>query len=294
MKKWIVSIIFSTLLVFIVSITQAKNTDLKLDTSSWIYCIDRPGQKWCTSDSSYVDGKWWLQSDYGPGWGALQNDIWSSDKDEYLPHISRYILCPTNYNVWRDQSFIMDDNQFSIPILTNTYMGLSQVCWYKVTKMSNLFDGIKIDTNITSNVTFDIFKEITHGKFEHLDTSEITLDHNQSFYILIRSSQWYPGKVDMIKLVSYNENDWKLNTGYKILIVSGSIVLLVIIVGIIVVFFARRNRKKLDLPTVSDESRIMPLNEDIKALNYSSQASASISNKSKSEENKTFSHSTDM
>ena len=220
MKKCPLVLLIYSIFILLSSRAQLKHSELKSDTSSWVYWIDREGQKWCTYDNDYMNGKWWLQSDYGPGWGALQNDIWSSDKQEYLPNISKYILWPTNPDIWREQYLVMDDNQFSIPIWTNTFIDLSQVWWYKVTKLGTSFDGIKVDTNITSNVTFDIFKQEEYGKFTHIDSDRVVLDLNQSLYILIKSSQWYQGKVDMIKLVSYNQSDWRLNTGYKILIVQ--------------------------------------------------------------------------
>lgn len=122
----------------------------------------------------------------------------------------------------------MDDNLFNIPIWTNTWIPLSQVCWYRITKKGHTFDGIKFATNITSNCTVDLFLEKSHGKFEHIQSDRVKLDYNQTFYILVRSSQWYNGKIDMILLQPYIEGGG-LHYGYIILIVAGSIGVLVVI-----------------------------------------------------------------
>lgn len=142
----------------------------------------------------------------------------------------------------------MDNNQFSIPIFTNTFIDFRQPCWFKITKKGDNFEGFRIQSNVTGNSTVDLFKEVTHGKFEHIQSDHVTLNYNQSMYILVKSSQWYQGKVDMLRLEAYSETAPKLKYGYIILIVAGGILLLVAIT-LLIIFLIRK--KKKGVPSVA-------------------------------------------
>lgn len=145
----------------------------------------------------------------------------SDDGEDLLPNLSKYLLCPKDGGVCRDQEFIIDDNQFSIPIWTDAYIQFNQACIYKITKKGKSFDGIKITSNITSNLTIELFKEQRHGKLELITSDKVALSNDQSIYVLAKASQWNLGKIDMLRLEAYSESKEVLHYGLIILIVVG-------------------------------------------------------------------------
>ena len=122
----------------------------------------------------------------------------------------------------------MDDNRFSIPIWSNTFIPTKQVCWYKITMLGKKFNGVEIKTNITSNLAVEVYREKAHGQLELVTDSKIQLNFNQSCFILAKSGQWERGKIDMILLESYVDGGTSLHYGFIILIVIGSIAVLLL------------------------------------------------------------------
>jgi hypothetical protein len=223
-------------------------------TENWVDCIERERQKFWTYSYSYLDGQCCLQADEGPGWGGEKIDVWSDYGEDALPSISRYILCPKYTEVWRDQEFIMDENRFSIPIWTNTFIPTKQICWYKITKLGKNFDGIEIKTNITSNWAVEVYREKSHGNLELIDqTLKIQLDYNQSFFILAKSGQWERGKIDMILLESYIDGGTTLHYGFIILIVGGSIAVLILLTIVITLCIKRKKKMSKRRQTTEDK-----------------------------------------
>ena len=106
-KKGISAIsLFLIILILAFGLVQGETYSTSL--SSWVSYENNASYKWCKS-SSTTSGYICSAAENTSNWGYYSSTRWSSDSS-YLPQHSKYLLCPSDYSIWRFSTLLLRMN----------------------------------------------------------------------------------------------------------------------------------------------------------------------------------------